>query len=150
MLKKIFWIVVTVLIAIQFIKPAHNEGIIEGPQYISNVVPVPAQVEEIMGRACFDCHSNNTIYPWYSKIQPVAWFLANHVNEGKEHLNFSDFASYPAKKQKHKLEEVTEAMQEGWMPLNSYTWIHAEAKLNQEEKDAIINWARESMAMIKE
>lgn len=150
MVKKIFWILVAVVIAIQFIKPKHNEGIIEGPNYISSVLPVPPEVEDIMTRACFDCHSNQTKYPWYSSIQPVAWFLANHVNEGKGELNFSEFATYPAKKQKHKLEEVVESMKDAWMPLDSYTWMHAEARLTDAERTAVATWASESMDLIRE
>ena len=149
MLKKIFWIFITVLIAIQFIKPAHNEGAIEGPGFISNVVPVSAEVEDLFVKACFDCHSNNTYYPWYSKIQPVAWFMAHHVDEGRGHLNFSEFASYDAKKQDHKLEEVIDAMKEGWMPLDSYTWMHSEAKLTQAERETIVAWAVESRKQIQ-
>jgi hypothetical protein len=100
-------------------------------------------VKTILNKACMDCHSNNTRYPWYNNIQPVAFWLANHVDEGKEELNFSEFKTYKLKRQDHKLEEVVEMIQEGEMPLSSYTITHGDAKLTESEKQLLINWANE-------
>jgi hypothetical protein len=97
---------------------------------------------------CYDCHSNNTVYPWYYNIQPVAWWMAGHVDEGKEHLNFSEYKKYPAKRAAHKLEEVIEMIDEDEMPLKSYLVAHPEAKLSQQDKDAINTWIK-SLGVIK-
>lgn len=148
MKKKILLGLLAILVVIQFIKPERNLGEIEGPNHIKNVINYPEDVAEIMTRACFDCHSNKTNYPWYANVQPVAWFLDSHVREGKEHLNFSEFKTYPGKKQAHKLEEVVESMKEGWMPLDSYIWIHKEADLTDTERIKIADWAQQSMTAI--
>jgi hypothetical protein len=98
-------------------------------------------VETSLKKACYDCHSNNTRYPWYAEVQPVAWYLDHHVQEGKGELNFDAFLTYPYKKQDHKLEELIETQQEGSMPLTSYTLIHRDAKLTQQQRQEIIDWA---------
>jgi hypothetical protein len=149
MLKKIAYILLAALVVIQFFRPEKNTA--TGPQanHISARYTVPANVNEIMQRACNDCHSNNTVYPWYANVQPVAWWLADHVNEGKGELNFDEFLTYSQKKAHHKLEEVIEMVKEGEMPLNSYTWIHRNANLSQEEKVAITDWASATMKQIE-
>src|SRR5690606_40199750 len=83
-----------------------------------------------------------TTYPWYANVQPVGWWLQHHINEGKEHLNFSIFGSYPAKKQAHKLEEVAEEVEEGNMPLESYTYVHSSSVLNKEDAAILSGWAK--------
>src|SRR6187549_2563283 len=119
-LKRTFQILLLVFIIIQFIRPEKNkaEGISKND--ISTLYPVPANVQSILKTSCYDCHSNNTVYPWYSKIQPFAWWLNNHIQDGKKDLNFSEFASYRIRKQYKKLEEINELVKEGEMPLDSY------------------------------
>ena len=102
-----------------------------------------------MDKACNDCHSNNTKYPWYATFQPVAWWLDHHVDEGKGEINFDEFLTYPAKKARHKMEEVNEMVKEGEMPLNSYTWIHKDAVLTQAEKLVLAEWAVATMKTIE-
>jgi hypothetical protein len=143
MKKKIAWFLLIALIVIQFIKPAKNQSTQKSANDISTLAAVPANVQAVLDKACNDCHSNNTRYPWYSNIQPIAWWLAHHVDEGKGELNFSEFASYSPKKQAHKLEETIEMVKEGEMPLDSYTWTHKDAILTTEEKLAISAWADE-------
>ena len=101
-----------------------------------------AVVKNVLKKACNDCHSNYTNYPWYCRIQPVGWWIQHHVNEGKHHLNFSDFASYTQKRQVHKLNDMAEVMEEGEMPLSSYTLIHKEAKLTDAENKLLAEWAK--------
>ena len=149
MRKKILLITLAILIIIQFIRPARNISSGESANDISKVYAVPAPVKQILDVSCNDCHSNNTRYPWYTNIQPVGWWMQWHVNEGKQGLNFSEFAKYTPKRQHHKLEETVEQVREGEMPLNSYLWIHKEAKLSQEQKDLLINWAEELREKIK-
>jgi hypothetical protein len=140
MIKKIAFVVAVLFLFIQFVRPLKNqsEGISEND--ISTVYEVPVMVQQVLTQKCYDCHSNNTVYPWYANIQPVGWWLASHVNEGKKHLNFSEFKTYNEKKANHKLEELSEAVTDGWMPLESYVWLHREAKVTPEETEAINQW----------
>ncbi len=116
---------------------------------ITKVVAVPDSVFVLLKTACYDCHSNFTKYPWYSNIQPIGWWLKDHVDEGKLHLNFQEFAlvkandkySTPALRQDHKLEEVIETVKDGEMPLKSYTIIHKESKLTDAQRKMITDWA---------
>jgi hypothetical protein len=147
--NKILLTILTVLILIQFIKPAKNQSLAPGPNDIFANYTAADSTKRLIQTACYDCHSNNTVYPWYSEIQPVAWWLADHVNEGKSELNFSEFASYEPKKADHKLEEVVEMIREGEMPLKSYTLIHGDAKLSVEQKKSIITWAEGLRNQIK-
>ncbi len=138
-----------ILIAIQFFHPAKNISTVKSPNDIAMVYNVPDNVRTIINKACNDCHSNNTRYPWYNNIQPVAWWLHHHVQEGKGELNFNEFATYPLRKQYHKLEEVTEQVKEGEMPLVSYTLIHTNAKLTDQEKQTLTNWANSIRSEMK-
>ena len=148
MIKKILLVLLVVLIAIQFIKPDKNlSGIVE--KDISTLYPMSDSVKVIVNKACDDCHSNKTVYPWYASIQPLGFWLANHVNDGKRHFNFNDFAGYRIGKQNHKLEEVIEQVKEDEMPLSSYTLIHKEAKLTEAEKTILIQWCQNIIDTIK-
>ncbi|CCH56920.1 hypothetical protein BN8_06310 [Fibrisoma limi BUZ 3] len=142
MLRNILIGLVVILVAIQFIRSERNQSAAPSPNDITTNYAVPANVQTVLKRSCYDCHSNNTTYPWYDNIQPVSWWLNHHIKEGKEELNFSEFASYPSKKAKHKLEEVSEAVTDGWMPLNSYLWIHHDAVLKPEEAALLADWAK--------
>jgi len=141
MIKKVAYILLAILIIIQFIRPARNISSAEQVNHISKKYTVPANVNTVLEKACNDCHSNNTIYPWYTNIQPVGFWMDDHVKDGKDELNLSEFLTYSPKKARHKMEEVVDMVKEGEMPLDSYTWIHTEAKLTQEEKAALTDWA---------
>jgi len=145
MLKKLLIVLLVAFIIIQFFRPARNLQAGPFANDITTVATIPADVNSIMSKACYDCHSNNTKYPWYAHVQPVAWWLADHVEEGKHELNFNEFAAYRLRKQYHKLEETIEMVKEGEMPLKSYTWMHGNAKLTQQEKESIVNWASATM-----
>lgn len=141
MRRKILLIIIVILIGIQFIRPAKNQSADILTSDISHAYPVPQNVSMILKKACNDCHSNHTIYPWYAEVQPVAWWLNHHIQEGKNELNFNEFAAYAIPKQYHKMEEVIEQVKEGEMPIWSYTLIHTDAKLTDEEKQTLIHWA---------
>jgi hypothetical protein len=149
MLKKILVFLLVALIIIQFIHPSRNEALNEPENNIAKIYSVPPGIKTILDKACMDCHSNNTTYPWYSKIQPVDWWMTHHVNEGKRELNFDEYTTYNLRRQYHKMEEIAEEVKNGAMPLNSYTWIHKEAVLTSAEKDSIINWADGIRAAMK-
>ena len=146
MIRKILLILLLAFVIIQFIHPSRNRSEGAQPNYIGNVHPIPANVKEILAKACNDCHSNNTRYPWYSKIQPVDWWLNDHVVDGKSELNFDEYTHRNLRYQYHKLEEVVEQVEDGKMPLDSYTWLHKDAKLTPEEKSALVNWAKARMS----
>jgi hypothetical protein len=131
-----------ILVLVQFIRPKRNLSAQTSRNDINLLYPVPGNVKAILKKACNDCHSNNTRYPWYANIQPVAWWLDDHVQEGKQHLNFSEFASYRLRKQYHKLEEVAETVEKGEMPLNSYSTMHKDADLTNQEKQLLIGWSK--------
>lgn len=130
------------LLLIQLYRPAKNDGPLNNPADIATAYPVPHEVMTVLHKACYDCHSNHTKYPWYNTVQPVASWLADHVDEGKDELNFSEFGNFKTKRKLKKLKEIVHEVEEGDMPLNSYTWLHGEARLTVQEKQMLIDWAK--------
>ncbi|MCS3869381.1 hypothetical protein J3D55_002297 [Chryseobacterium ginsenosidimutans] len=102
-----------------------------------------------MKTSCYDCHSNNTFYPWYSNIQPLKWWLSDHVNSGKRHLNFDEFNSYSQEEKLKKLDEIIETVKDGEMPLTSYTAIHQKAKLSLSDRFEVKKWVNETKREVK-
>lgn len=138
-----------IFIVIQFFRPAKNEGEAFGQNDITKSVNVPEEIKSILVASCYDCHSNHTDHMWYENFQPVGWWIANHINEGKRELNFSEFNNYKDKRKAHKFEEIGEMVSDGEMPMSSYTLIHGKAKLNEEQKRLLINWASMCHEQIK-
>jgi Haem-binding domain len=150
MIKKIALVVVAIFALIQFIRPERNLS--DDRTYdVAKSYLVPQAVNTILQSACLDCHSNKTNYPGYANIQPVGWWLASHVNDGKRHLNFSTFTRLPIAVQNHKFEEVVEMVKEMEMPLPSYTWmgLHQQANLSDDERRLIVDWAQAQMDSLK-
>ena len=129
-----------VFIVIQFIRPARNEDGQVLSRNITKSVNVPDRVLDVFKNSCYDCHSNTTRYPWYVNIQPMGWMMARHVNEGKLNLNFSDFGTYSKRKQANKLRAIAESINDGSMPISSYTVMHTDARLSAENIKMITNW----------
>jgi hypothetical protein len=149
MIKKITLGLIVLLVLIQFIPVERNES--NDTEFdITKSYDVPDNVAMILKGACNDCHTNLTRYPWYSNIQPVKYMLADHVNEGKRKWNLSTFTKLPLAVQNHKFEEVVEMVEEKEMPLPSYTYLglHPEANLTDEERQILIGWAKDQMAML--
>ncbi len=140
-IKAILLVLVVLLIVIQFFRPEPNLATTLSPQDITARYAVPQPVAQLLHRSCYDCHSNNTSYPWYSKVQPVSWWLDDHIREGKKELNFSEFGTYTPKKAAHKLDEIIAETGEREMPLSSYTLLHKDAKLSDGEIKLINEWA---------
>jgi len=130
-----------IFVAIQFIRSERNKNEKPSPTDIAKVFTVPDSVTVILKNACYDCHSNNTSYPWYSHVQPIGWFLTKHITQGKDELNFSEFGSYSTRRQLSKLDEIEDVMNDDIMPLPSYRLLHKKARLSQKEKTLLINWA---------
>jgi len=149
MIKKAFLVLVAVFLIIQLIRPAKNLSAAPGPQDIATRVALPAEVQRIFTKACYDCHSDHTRYPWYAEVQPVGWWLASHIHDGKRHLNFSEFGTYDAKTADRRLKQIARNVDNREMPLASYTWIHRDAIPTDAEIKLIDDWvdaARTQMA----
>lgn len=141
-LKKIGLLLLIVFVIAQFFGPEKNEGdLVSVKAFLVDTNP-PEAVKQILKTSCFDCHSDHSRYPWYNNITPVNYWLADHVKDGKKHLNMSKWNDYDDKKKDHKLDELIEMVEEKEMPLDSYTWTHEEAKLSQDQIDAVISWAK--------
>lgn len=138
LVKLIGLAILIVLVGIQFI-PTRRNQIAEIP---STDLILTYKISEEAGRqlhtSCYDCHSTNTSYPWYSRVQPIGWFLENHINKGKSELNFSEFGSYSVRKQKNKLKSMVNQIEKDEMPLAAYTFIHRDARLSQESKKTLV------------
>jgi hypothetical protein len=150
MLKKIFLGLLLVFIAIQFIRPAKNISTGPNAHDATTRYPTPAPVKQLLTVACFDCHSNNTRYPWYAEIQPVAWWLASHVRDGKNELNFSELGSYSKKTAIRRLEACMDEVTDRAMPLPSYRWTHADARLTNAQIKTLTDWFEETRDLIEE
>jgi len=129
-------ILALILIGIQFV-PVHR---VNTPAQLE--LKAPAAIEPILRRACYDCHSNETQWPWYSYVAPMSWFVIGHVNEARGDLNFSEWPVFDFELQEHAFEDIEEQVSKGKMPLRSYTLIHRDAKLSDEDRDALLRWAR--------
>jgi hypothetical protein len=140
MKKKILFILLGLVLAIQLVRPDTSTPAVDPSQDFMQVLQPPTEVATILKTACYDCHSYETRYPWYNQIVPVSWWLANHVREGREHLNFNTFAAISTGDQAEVLEEAVEEIQKGKMPLDSYTWTHADARLSAEQKNVLVAW----------
>jgi hypothetical protein len=132
--------VLVVLIGLQFVRPARTNPAVDPSQTIHARLQVTPQVAAILDRSCQDCHSNSTRWPWYSNVAPVSWFVIDHVNHGRTQLNLSQWGSLDNRQSVKKLEEMCEEVQDGVMPLESYTRIHWGAKLGPEDIKTLCEW----------
>ena len=128
------------LVGIQFFPTSLNQSDTIPTSDFMVVNNVPKEVERIITTSCYDCHSNNTEYPWYNKVQPVAWFLEDHVAHGKEELNFNEWDSYSSRRKNSKLKSIISQIEDDEMPLASYTLIHRDARLSDTEKEIVLDW----------
>lgn len=139
--RKIAIIALVIFILMQFYQPARNTD--DGqllPSHFTKQYNVPDSVNAILATSCYDCHSNNTKYPWYSYIQPARFFMETHIKNAKKDLNFSEFGNYSKRKQENKLERISKQVKSGDMPLPSYIVLHNDAKLNEQQKETLIRW----------
>ncbi|RAI84415.1 heme-binding domain-containing protein [Algoriphagus yeomjeoni] len=150
MLKKIGIVLLVVLVAIQFIPYEKNEGT-PAAAPLSGSYNVPDNVDKLLVNACNNCHTNKSEYPWYASIEPVGYWLNQHIEDGKRHLNFDEFTNRPLAYQNHKFEETIEMVEEKEMPLESYTYLglHPEANLSDADRQVIVDWAKDQMAYLK-
>ncbi|MBV1925343.1 MAG: heme-binding domain-containing protein [Dokdonia sp.] len=143
-IKRFFVVALVAFVIMQFVRPDKNEGDSDYASvdaFLTETKPVP-EVAAVLTDTCFDCHSDQTRYPWYAEVAPVSYWLSDHVKDGKKHLNFSKWSEYSVKRKDHKLEEVVEMVEAREMPLDSYTWTHEEARLSDAQVEALILWAK--------
>lgn len=139
--KKAVLVLLLIFVLIQFYpRPEKNITSAQNSNSFEQLYPMPDSIMQILKVACYDCHSNNTNYPWYSNVQPFAWFLNKHIVSGKAELNFDEFGSYSRRRQLSKLKSIASQVKDGNMPLTSYTLLHCESKLSEVEKVLILNW----------
>ena len=138
--KIIVWIALIAFVAIQFFPVDYNRSETVPQTDFMLVNNVPATVEKSLQVSCYDCHSNNTHYPWYNRLQPVAWYLEHHIKEGKEELNFDEWAEYSNRRKASKLKSIINQVENGEMPLNSYTIVHQNAKLDTVAQSELIKY----------
>lgn len=140
-----------VLLVIQFFRPEKNQGNLVQESDLLNVISVPDTLAAMLLTSCYDCHSNRTEYPWYSRISPVSWYLDKHIREGKEDLNLSEYGLLEKAEKIGVLSDMYDALEAGTMPLQSYTFLHRDARIDQEEKKALMDWAdRESLRLMRD
>ena len=140
-MKKTIWLALAgIFVAMQVIQPDRSAPVPDPAQDIRQVMQPPADIQTMLEEACYDCHSYESKYPWYSKIAPVSWWVSNHISEGREKLNFSTFGTLNAEDRQEAFEEAAESVQKGEMPLDSYTWMHAKAKLSADQRKALVRW----------
>lgn len=139
-LKIVAWIALIAFVVIQFFPMDYNQSETLPQTDFMLVNKVPATVEKSLQVSCYDCHSNNTKYPWYNKVQPVAWYLEDHIKEGKAALNFNEWDNYSERRKSSKLRSIIKQIESGEMPLDSYTLIHRDAIFSVEQKAAVLNY----------
>ena len=143
-MKIIKWIgllLLITLLGIQFIRPDRPPPAAAEGSDIIEAFHVPDDIAQMLRSSCYDCHSDATVYPWYAEIQPVGWWLANHIKAAHAELNFSEFGRYKPRRQLRKFIEISDQVELEEMPLPSYTIIHRDAILNLDQRERIMTWA---------
>jgi len=134
---------VVVFVAIQAIRPAKTNPPIDQSKTIENNTQMSPEVAAVLDRACADCHSSKTTWPWYSQIAPISWYLADHVKDGRKELSLSDWGTYETRRKTRKLDEIREQVESGSMPIKSYVLLHPNAKLSDADRRLLIDWANQ-------
>jgi len=150
--KKILKITAVVLaaafVALQFYRPNRANPPTIQAETLEATTQVSENVAAILKRSCSDCHSNETVYPWYSNISPFSWLLADHIEEGRRELNFSGWNNYTPKKKRDNFDEICEQVTIGEMPHNQYLWTHRDATLSEQDVKNLCDWAEKEKARI--
>ena len=146
MRKILKWIVrgaIALVILIQVIRPARTNPPVDEKAAIQSNIQISPEVSDILKRSCYDCHSSSTVWPWYSNVVPVSWYLVRHVNAGRKELSFSEWGTYNAKRRARKLKEICEQLEKDEMPIPAYVRLHPDAKLSDEDKELLCQWAKQ-------
>lgn len=141
-IKRGLYITLGILVLIQLIRIDQKNPPVDPAVDFGPVVQPPAEVLALFKSACYDCHSSETQYPWYSNVAPVSWWVKHHINEGREHFDFSSLGQFKGKQLADILADAADVIAEGEMPLSSYTWMHPEARLSAEQRKRLVRWMR--------
>jgi hypothetical protein len=139
--KRIVLGLAVVFAGLQLFRPDRTNPPVDAAQSVQSAATLPPEVDAVLKRSCYDCHSSETRWPWYSSVVPVAWGVANHVNEGRGTFNLSEWGSYPARKRIAILEKMCDEVREGGMPLTQYLWLHRDATLAEADWKSVCDWS---------
>ncbi len=148
MVQKIAFALLLAIAVLQFFQIDKTNPVADPALDFMNITNPPDEIATILKTACYDCHSYNTRYPWYTNIQPVAWWVKDHIDHGRDELNFSEFGNYTERRADHKLEEAAEYTLNEEMPLPSYTWGHSDARLTDQERKYLADWFEDQRAIL--
>ncbi len=138
-----------VFVVLQFFRPTKKLSTAPSTVGIASAFAVPSDVHALLRRSCYDCHSNNTVYPWYAEVEPVGWWLNSHITHGKRSLDFDKFVTYRPFRQYRKFGDIIEQVTKDEMPLPSYLFIHRYATLSPQEKAVLVDWSKAMMDSMK-
>jgi len=141
-IRILFILLVTAFVVLQFFGIDRSNPVFDQQSDLISIEKPPVDIKNILRSSCYDCHSNETIWPWYSYIAPVSWMLEEHVIDGRDKLNFSDWGSYKQEDKVFTIEDMLEEIEDGEMPLPAYLLLHSDAKLSKEQKEKLLNWLR--------
>ena len=139
-LKIVAILLVVLVVGIQAIRPARTNPPIDESQTINARTQMTSDVAAIFDRSCRDCHTNKTVWPWYTNVAPLSWWLSNHVSDGRRSLNMSEWGKLSNDRQERKLRQICDEVLDGNMPLSSYTPMHPAAKLSDQDKKTLCGW----------
>lgn len=146
--KRALWVILAILVFGQAIRPSRTNPPINPPYEFTVVSSVPPATAAIFSRACNDCHSNRTIWPWYSKVAPSSWLVVYDVRAGRKEMNLSEWGTYTPKRQARLTKEICQEVTEGEMPGSMYPLMHPQAKLSSEDVQSICAWTQAEQARI--
>jgi len=146
--KRVVLALVVIFVLMQLYRPSRDNPPVDQTKTMEKTMQIPANVQATLSRACNDCHSSKTVYPWYSNVAPVSWFLASHIEDGRREMNMSEWATYSARKRRRRLEQICEQVNKKEMPLPSYLWLHPDAKLSDADRNLLCDWANAEKAKI--
>jgi hypothetical protein len=141
-IKIILIAIIVALVIIQFFRPERFTTPDITDNHITKKLSVPENVQSILKRSCYDCHSNHTVWPWYTNVAPISWLVADDVKKGRSKMNFSEWGKLSASKQQKKLTEICDLVSEDEMPLKNYLLIHSDAKLSPQDKEVLCRWVK--------
>lgn len=140
-------LVVAIVLVIQVIPVERNVSTVPPGQSFEKTEKVPANVAAILKVSCYDCHSNNSRYPWYSELQPGAWFMAQHIKKGRDELNFDEFNNYSKRRKKAKIKSIISQIEKDEMPLKSYLLLHHDADLTPEQQKVLMQFFQSELEL---
>ena len=149
LLFKIGLLILGTLLILQVIPVDRSNPELEETKDFLLITEAPQEIISIVKSSCYDCHSNHTVWPWYSYVAPVSWVVADHVEHGRKELNFSEWSDYEWKRKDHKLEECLEAIEEGWMPEEGYVKMHDEADLSIEQREMLLAFFKKTRSKLE-